>query len=796
MGIGGTRGAVTVREGVVPVTGPVMPVMSDNLFSINMEERKNAFDDLGTPKEIREDFDEDLKKFAEDFSTGAKFVEALSLSDTFCRRIVEKSLFKTLPNVFKRLTEQLFKDHLGQMDNPTKYGTNSTGFFSADDMAYRHLFGISHKNLFKRLEAIGSDEMEVRKYWETFLSASTLFCAVGGYKLLFKDGVAVVERLDKGEEAKGLRREYYFFYNRSHVKLHGIGVGELTLVNEHSVDIAYYYSPTDKTPKGKKYATLHTTGKVERHPDARILLLKEVQDDDSYPETKVFSKVKPVLSSFVIKRYGTANEKLLLGVHTSWNRDDFFPYATAFVLIEKSVYDEDFPAGHPSAFEKIRDERSAHLIEREKSIPPAIFYYLYHMSINLNAAIEGNKGPGQKKSAVAFSTLDQLPYCFEESSHLPQLAGKYKGLTIVPEQGGQLVVLSVMEIWPNGMVFLRISRKTEEPGGVDSPGFVKYLTMDENGRGKLYINLRYDYNKSFNSLNYFLDFEEARVKGKHDRVRILRGGYAGESLITHQPIGASIVFEQMKEDTGFTVLEEPMFLEGGKEFNPRVRELAAAHPNLFNYYANGRSDDFSNFAGIELLRKEFARPTGRPGAKDNQYDVFISLPLTHRNDAKEYGRNARLANAVRVGLMEKFGFKRERIFCSCLDPKADKPLGFASYAKAVEKNNHVHGYGYIEEILSSSRFIFVVFPPDTFDIGRKKLRLSSSVIELAYSLGKGKKSVVLCGRKEVDCLPPNLSVLRADRIFTHEISNVRGVKTFFANEQFMDILHKRIFDET
>ena len=91
-------------------------------------------------------------------------------------------------------------------------------------------------------------------------------------------------------------------------------------------------------------------------------------------------------------------------------------------------------------------------------------------------------------------------------------------------------------------------------------------------------------------------------------------------------------------------------------------------------------------------------------------------------------------------------------------------------------------------MMQSSKFLINV--EDTF--GGKNYRLSSSVIELVYSLGSGKKTILLCEHTQAKKLQPNLMKLWESNIFQGNISSTRDTKDFFSNPQEVNDIKKKL----
>jgi hypothetical protein len=354
------------------------------------------------------------------------------------------------------------------------------------------------------------------------------------------------------------------------------------------------------------------------------------------------------------------------------------------------------------------------------------------------------------------------------------VSGKYKGCTIISEADNDLLVISELNIFPNGMVRLVISEEGtshEKNGQLPNTGFVKYITITATGTGKLFISLRYDHSKHYNSLSMFLTFDWEQ-RDEHDKKKlILRGGYAGESAFTKGPIASTVVFEQVGKTDVIKVARIPILNEARK-LDPLIDALYQENRSLMNFFISDKAAHYSNHPHISMLMRQLAegKKNDKPLGVGVRYDAFISIPLLSYNDPQVYENNARLALELMDIVSKKLGIRRERIFTAGFNYGEARPYTFAEY-NALEQEPS-RRFIDVKSILDDAQKIFFIYPAPA-NPATAPQRISSSIIELGYCLGRDKVFIILCDKTSRSQLPTNLVKLNENRIynFTTEEEN-------------------------
>ncbi len=708
-------------------------------------------------KEEIEDLSSKFNDFCSADQKRNKFLTAFNKNLDFYKNIIPQKSGSQLPGIMSVLEKEIEKRPVNS--KPTKftkpenyYNKRRDIFFEDDDWEFIEEFKIISKGIFKDLTNPAA-KISVA-YIRKFIKLTVFLCGRYKYLLSIKNGEPVIIDLEKLKKTSPPLKEYYLFYNRSHVKKESIGIGLVTVLNDSEAAVEYYY----REDGAALYSTLKTKGDIQYFDDARILMLHNLKDEKDIDEK--FRKKKPVHSHFVLKEYKFNADKILLGINCSWNRENNYPYATSLILIEKDVYDAEYK-GKEYAFDVIRNNLA------DTVVPPLIFYYLFHQSISLEFVINAHN---IENKPIPFDKIQQIPFFENESDHIEKISGKYKGFTIIKKGGGSspkdLVIISELEINANGKVrlFINDAQKSATKRQPSTTGFIKYINVDVNSNmGVVYMSLRYDYQAQVNSFNFYLEFKP-NSRSNSRNTFTLTGCYAGKSLVTGKPIAAPVIFEEIKE----SIIPEEIVIDNS---NPAFTEFILCHRNIVDFFLD---NEYSNYLSVELLKKSFVTP-GASKTNVYPYKVFISIPLTYNNDKKTYEKNAGMAMELMQELIAKFSFSPGEVYCACLFE--GKPMNFEEYKG---NNTGMRVFDKIRQIIQECSCIFFIYP--------KLLeckRISSSIIEMGYclSLDAIKKIVILCDPEEKDNLPQNLMLQSPNKGLINFDSGTKDpIITLFKNE--------------
>ena len=714
------------------------------------------------------------------------FVEQLELNLPLFQDLIRNSQETEFP----QLLEKIFSRVEPAIQSESNFYINREELFSPQLLAYLATFRMSSRDSLKNLrthypQAKGwldlSQEDESRKYFRRFLILSTFFCTAYNINLAIDKGGTIIVQSSKhlNTTLKLETKTYYLFYNRSHIGGRGIGIGQLTINTAMRAKLEYFYSPrklsdSDITPAEEPF-TVKTTGRVKKYGSRSILVVKDLIDTELDEEAK--KKGQGVESFYVLKHFDKSDESFLLGIACSWNRDTNFPFATAIILADKEFYDKQYPEDSAFSFNRIRGDRNL-------SIPPSFAYYLLDRSISLESIIQ-DRYDDVKGNWRPFSQLADIPLFNDQSKFLDRLAGRYKGLTVVRSEDGDRLVISELSIEPTGLVSLRVNNENDEPVDFrnNDKGVIKRIKVNrKDGTGKIFINLKYNFAKHYSSLNYYLYFDHFFERGNYNQTEpfFLKGGFAGESLISNRAIASSIIFQKVEGDQEITITQRNLNELTTKAFS----DLYASNKALFDFYLSNETDNYTNRRGIRLLKrkKEWAEMEQKNISTQDAYDVFISIPMTANNSEEEYDRNCKIAADFIDELIVRCDLKREKIFCACLHQE-----GFFSYQQYCE---HYKTPGIIYSVMNlnlhKSSTVIYIHPKPLLSSGSGKI--SSSIIELGYALGLRCRIAVVYDEEEKDNLPRNLMELTRSSQFTFITTHPKAfveMFNYFSNERRM-----------
>jgi len=639
--------------------------------------------------------------------------------------------------------------------SPSRYHSGKAAIFDEEEIKYINYFRITNKRVLAELES--SPVADEQSYFRKFLSVSTLFCKAFGYTLSVQPATKeiTVTKTDAGKD--GHNTTYYLFYNRSAEKKMGIGIGKV-LINGRTASIDYYYKSKD----GKKpYEFLTTAGEITHYQKAAIMVLRHVRDTE---DNEYGKQDGPVESFYVLKRSKDYHEKLMVGILTTWNRDKNYPVSSAVILIEKNHYDDQFAPGKPSGFniEKMVNSRE---------ILPRITYFLRHQTVSLESVIDLQTDPSINRYQP-FTHLGQVPFYRTQASALPLVTGQYQGLSILPSRDGHLLVLSELIIHKSGRVELNTANAgaQQQPYSVDNTGFIKLIETRQDLQGSLMISFKYDFKKRHNALNHVLEF---RIKGPNQPTDFLKGAFAGESLLTREPVAATVIFEKV-HNPGTVTIENFAIDEQDHHSLARLTELYNAHKSLFQFFHKD-TDRYTNHLGVDFLRK--ALPLGQKlGIKatlKRQFDFFISIPLSSPKNETEYRRNAKLALQLRSELAATFQINPDNIYCSCLE--GARTIDYQTYTD----NSNSEAAEILLQILELAKVLILVYPKR---MNRRQTAISSSLIEVGFAIGTKKKILVFYDDSERNNLPKSLMHLSAKHSFKFKTNNVNPFHKMFHND--------------
>lgn len=727
------------------------------------------------------DYEEEFEAFDNDYKTGGIYHKAFTAN----KGILEYAIKQKQPNRYlQKLYRLLWKGLLPDIKSPNNYHNSFEILFKEDNgVDFIKKYKIGNKRILDRLE----NEPGHKHYFGNFLHVSTLFCVAFSCRFIgYKKNV----RLWKGRRKKKDTKEYYLFYNRSHVQKMDTGIGRVTL-NGQRATVYYYYQPTSSK---RKFDTLKTEGDVCYHPDASVLVLKNVTDTDTSP---CYNSSAPVESYYVIKQFKKEHEKILLGIVLTWNRDKSYPVSSAVILVDKAYYDSKYRSGSEFAF-------SIETFVRSKQILPRLFYFLYHQSISLESVIEKRKIPAKDKLYTPFETFDDVPFYRSEANNLELVAGRYKGLSVIPVKGDFMPVISELIIRKTGIVELHTTPRQEEmkkylseteENGVpftensgrdkqtsyENKGFVKLVEITNEVNGRIYISLGYNFAEHYNHLNHFLEFE---LKNRKEAPKFLKGVFAGKSLVTNEPVASTVIFERVDENTPAGIDKFKVNPDDDSD-RSKLYELYSHHRSLFDIYYK-ETDKYTNNKAVQLLREilPLNHGAGSSTKQVKQYDIFISIPLNSAHSKVEYYRNTKLVDRLKTVLQKKFNITSDRIYCSCFN--GNKIIPYKDY---VIKSNIST---YIEvslDKLEGVHTLIMVYPKK---VNQKQTTISSSLVEAGFALGLKKKIILLYDESEEKNLPVSLSKLQPITKFTFETAEANPFEKIFNSKTQYERLSKAL----
>lgn len=743
--------------------------------------------DLQSPPVMLKNFADELDYTLPENRWKEKFRYVLDLNIPFFKEIINKGRYEFLVHVFRHFYSVLQNKKYREFVSSGHVQARRENIFIRDELRYLEEFELLHKRYFdyllirKRrnkkkppaaektnintqpeedekevLKKMFTNENRKRWYWELFLHHTTFFCAAYHLRFVYNENPEqTVEDIDHelpGEKST----EYYLFYNRSNSR--EIGVGTVEIKFDGRVELAYYYDPLSRTNQNPYRAF----GKCNFYDDPSILIVntpgKKIPFSDWYNGEEFF---------FSLKKYEDPEEKVLLGVSSTWNRKHGFPYSTAVVLIETSYYYTQFTEESPSYFPTIRDRK------RGWAIPSQVYYFLYHQAISL-------------KNVLPILGINQLPYT-NEVQHLKSVAGVYCGHTVIcTDKDGDYLQIARLEIKEDGVVFLKVNKEEDQTPDKDT-GFIKFIDIDKGYKGKMYINLRYDYPGHFNSFTLFLDFQKIDRSAPLNKRKkmVLRGSYAGDSDIAHRLVSSTVIFEEVDRDDSIDIRRIPIVEEGN--FNPEIKRYIQQNRVLYQFFIEDGYTGYSNDKGILLLKESLSK-SGQPliDLPINQQPVFISIALTHNNNNQEaYEKNCRIALELREELTRRYGFQRENIYCGCFRPDNNNCYDLLDYKRKMEEPDTI--LHYIRKKIESSKSCFFIYPRSIIK-SVDDVRISSSLTEVGFALGRRIKTVIIIDKDEVKRMPANLLKLNPNiaPFFSFNSGLPESIKTFFetdTNEQ-------------
>ena len=134
--------------------------------------------------------------------------------------------------------------------------------------------------------------------------------------------------------------------------------------------------------------------------------------------------------------------------------------------------------------------------------------------------------------------------------------------------------------------------------------------------------------------------------------------------------------------------------------------------------------------------------------------------------------------------MEKFTIAKDKIYSACFmeDDDLDDDEIYNEY-KNRNRDDGKH-YRLVKDNLDKSKRTIFIFPKIT---GSGKKRISSSIIELGYSLGSGKDIAVFYDKQEEKTLPKNLMLLNQSRTFDFVSFDIEKITKEFNDKRIEQI---------
>ncbi len=729
--------------------------------------------------DILDDFEETLTTISKKEKWADRFLKTFQFNRKFYESAIKESDQEYLPLVFRTLVEKT-KDY-----PKTGYGSpngfrDMTDKFADNEKEYLKKFKIAHSRYFKQLSPIDvnpidstnkelkkekEEKMQITKeYWYLFVRFTTFLCTVYNQALAYNSESSRVVIPKDYEENPADDMEYYFFYNRSNVKKYKIGIGKIRFRNDDTVKVEYYYYTTDWQKKGydMPYRKFRTEGVVKKYAKPSIVVLSKFTETE---ENEMTEKI-PHEGFFMLKKYDSPIEKVILGIASTWNRTYKFPFASAIVLIQKKYYDSEYTESSGSYFERIKSDYPL------AQIPAEVYYYLYHQTISLQPAEQEEDGSEPKP----IQEVSGLPFN-DEAKIIRQLAGVYQGGTIIYGKEVEFQLLK-LEIHPTGLVVLSLG------GGKDpSKGFIKFVKTEASNKHRVFVNLRYDYMKHFNSLNLYLELSVKKIANAAEgQTQILRGCYAGESAITKTLVSSTIIFAKVPEGTPLEPALLP--LKVGEELNEEIREYLKVNKYLKDFFINKEYTDFSNDQGVRELRALWDQSNNPDGNK-----IFISIPLTYNNNKEEYEKNCKIALELKEQLMTRLYLDKNSIHCECIEPDTNICFEFEAYKRIMDDAKRV--LRRLRRVIANCRAFIFVFPKMLAG-ETKTFRISNSIVELGYALGRNRKTIVIYDKTDKEKLPQNLLELKTIDSFEMDSTMANPIKSFFEIAKNAKIISEKL----
>ena len=309
-------------------------------------------------------------------------------------------------------------------------------------------------------------------------------------------------------------------------------------------------------------------------------------------------------------------------------------------------------------------------------------------------------------------------------------------------------------------------------------GFIKSIVFPEHKKCQLIITLNHDYRNHIHKLSLYLEFDINK--------KVIFGCYAGESILTKKPIASTVYFESrdvIQDNIEPKII--PLYQNG--EINSKVIKLFSGNDNLKEFFIGNSFKYLSNFNAINTLKSHFIPVNNIIDYKISkvyQFEVFISIPLTFVNSKEQFLTNRKIALTIRDIFVEKFTIAKDKIYSACFmeDDDLDDDEIYNEY-KNRNRDDGKH-YRLVKDNLDKSKRTIFIFPKIT---GSGKKRISSSIIELGYSLGSGKDIAVFYDKQEEKTLPKNLMLLNQSRTFDFVSFDIEKITKEFNDKRIEQI---------
>lgn len=757
-----------------------------------MENSPLASDSLPDFRKIFDDFLNDLEEYSKK-AVDMKYLQALAKNTSALKKIYSpKVRVNELPDLFVKMYSPAKERYNTSMGTSTKSDDRKRPFgdvgekylraFSCLQIARYDYLNSYAENADPGKKLSFTDVQSEREYYDKFLKVSTFLTAHYGLVIQWDEKsqyfwISNEQGVEVENQEDEIRR-YYLFYNRSQ-PVKGIGIGDMEITHR-TCRIRYFYSDADVVIKGV----------VRDYNDHSVTVFKEFKDEKN--ETEFLTEPQRVEGFYFLKKHQNIEEPVVLGIYCSSNRDKFFPSATAIVMVEKRYYDLLYPQDSIHGFGKLKERKKKEDDDNgfdDRETPPSIFYFLKHQSLSLEYIIETAK---DKSLGVTrpFKSLESIVLNKNFTELLEYVAGNYTGLSVIPMDQSDKLIISELLINPNGTVKLNTLEGEEMSPLESNVGIIKEIRFDSNSElGEIFIDLRFSFERRYHSLNFYLEFNQFKNSDealKNVPLR-LKGAFAGKSIIAKKVIAATAVFEKVTiEDKKIRVSRTTLT----EENNAVISKLYNDHKDLFNFYLEQNNEKYTNNRSISKLREiiTFINANSPENNKfRSKFDIFISIPLTSPNNPAQYENNSKLAYELREEIVSNYGIAKSHIFCACLQEST--PYGYKHYKEKINASSKA--FKEVYNNVRGCKVLIFIYPHLLSDAS---YFISSAFVEVGLAIGLGKKVLILYDEAEEPHLPRNLIELFKDQCFKFNPSEQNPLGILFEDSNIKDQIRNIILD--